>query len=94
MDASDIFYKIQWKKSAKKELKKINKKDILKILSQVESLSKNPKPANSKKLLSTERTYRIRVGNYRVLYSVYQNQLIIEIIRVGHRQNIYKTKNL
>ena len=83
-------YKIGWKKSATKELKKINKNDIPKVLKRVECLSTNPFPSNSKKYLGAEHTYRMRVGNYRILYSVYQKKLIICVIRVGHRKNIYK----
>ena len=83
-------YKIEWKKSATKELKKINKNDIPKVLNQIECLSTNPFPSNHIKYLGAKHTYRIRVGNYRILYSVYQKKLIIYVIRVGHRKNIYK----
>lgn len=83
-------YKIEWKKSAIKELKKINKKEIPKILNQIEKLAENPFPANYKKFLGTEHVYRIRIGNYRVLYSLYENELIIEVIKVVDRKNIYK----
>jgi mRNA interferase RelE/StbE len=83
-------YKIIWKNSAKKELKKIDKKEIPNILNQVEKLSLEPFPKNHKKLIATEHIYRIRVGNYRVIYSIEDDRLVIEIIRVRHRKEVYK----
>ena len=83
-------FNIKWKSSAKKELKKIDRNEILKILIEIEKLSKEPYPINYKKLLGTEHIYRIRIGNYRVIYSVQNGELIIEIIRVRHRKEVYK----
>lgn len=83
-------YKILWKISAKKELKKLDKKEIPKIIKEVENLSSNPYPNNHKKLQGSENSYRIRIGNYRVIYSIYNNELIIQIIKIGHRKDIYK----
>ena len=83
-------YKIEWKNSAKKELKQLPKQAIKKILSTVEQLQNNLHPAGSKKLIGLKHTYRLRTGNYRIIYSVKENYLIIEIIRIGHRKNIYK----
>ena len=83
-------YTIKWKASAKKELKKIDKKEIPKILKAVESLAIDPHPANHKKLLGTDHIYRIRIGNYRVVYFLEDNELIIEIVRVKHRKDVYK----
>lgn len=82
-------YNIRWKKSAVKELKKINKNYILKILKAVENLSSEPYPRGVKKLIGSEITYRIRIGDYRVIYDVYKSELIVEIIRVRHRKNVY-----
>jgi len=79
-------------KSAIKELKNLDKKIIPKIISAVENLSFEPFPIGVKKLASTEFTYRIRVGDYRIVYTLFRNQLIIEIIKVGHRKDIYKNK--
>ena len=83
-------FSIKWKSSAKKELKKIDRTEILKILSEIEKLKKEPYPTNHKKLLGTEHIYRIRIGNYRIIYSVINDELIIEVIRVRHRKEVYK----
>jgi len=82
-------YNIEWKTSAKKELRKIDKKEIPKIIEAVENLALNPHPANHKKLLGTEHNFRIRIGNYRVVYFLEDDKLLIEIIRVRHRKDAY-----
>jgi len=83
-------FSIKWKSSAKKELKKIDRTEISKIFSEIEKLSQEPYPTNHKKLLGTEHIYRIRVGNYRIIYSVINDELVIEVIRVRHRKEVYK----
>ena len=83
-------FEIKWKASAKKELKKIDKSEIPKILNEIEKLSQEPYPINHKKLLGTEHIFRIRVGNYRVIYYIENRELIIEIIRVRHRKEAYR----
>ena len=83
-------YKVKWKQSAKKELKKLGKVAIPRIINAVESLSLDPYPAGSRKLYGAEHLYRLRVGDYRVIYSVEGKVLLIEIIRIGYRRDIYR----
>ena len=83
-------FEIRWKASAKKELKKIDKVEIKKIVSEIEKLSLEPYPTNHKKILGTEHIFRIKIGSYRVIYSIENQQLIIEIIRVRHRKEAYR----
>ena len=82
-------YRIQVKKTAEKELGKIPKKELLKILEKIEGLSDNPHPAESMKL-SNQDKYRVRVGNYRILYRVEDNILTVFVIKIGHRKDIYR----
>ena len=83
-------YKIEWKSSAIKELQKLPRPMISKIVSAVDNLSSNPFPQGVRKLVGTEDTYRIRIGDYRVLYNIIENRLVIEIIRVRHRKDAYR----
>jgi mRNA interferase RelE/StbE len=83
-------YKIEWKRSAIKELRGLEKDIIKKILTEVGKLAGNPHPAGSKKLRGSKYSYRLKMGNYRVVYKVSASVLTIEIIRVGHRREIYK----
>jgi mRNA interferase RelE/StbE len=82
-------YKIEWKRSAVKELRSLPKDAVLKIVEAVEQLSTNPYPAGVKKLIGAQHTYRIREGSYRVIFTVVASSLVIEVIRVGHRKDVY-----
>lgn len=83
-------YSIEWKSSAKKELRRLPKKLISNIITAVEALKDNPYPAGSKKIIGTEHTYRRRISDYRIVYSIENKHLVIEIIRVGHRKDVYR----
>lgn len=82
-------YEIFFKESVYKDFRKIQKKDLQRILSEIEELSSDPRPSGSEKLTGKD-LYRIRQGNYRILYSIQDNQLTIWIIKVGHRKGIYR----
>ena len=82
-------YRIVIKKSAAKEIEKIQKQDRIRIVEKIRSLSSDPRPSGSKKLSGKEK-YRIRQGNYRILYQVIDDALVINVVKVGHRRDIYK----
>jgi len=83
-------FEIRWKQSAGKELKKLPQSVIGRILPVVEALANDPIPANSVKLSGADHTYRIRIGDYRLIYNVLNRTLTIEVIRVGHRKDVYR----
>ena len=83
-------YRVRWKKSAQKELKKLNKEIILRVLELVENLAHDPYPDGCRKLRGSQHIYRFRIGDYRVVYDVQSDILTIEIIRIGHRKEIYR----
>ena len=83
-------YKIEWKQSATNELKKLPLGAIPRILKTVAQLSTDPHPLGVRKLVGSEHTYRLRVGVYRIVYSVMATELVIEIIRVKHRKDVYR----
>lgn len=83
-------YKIEWKRSALKEIRQIPKENASRIFKAVDELAANPFPNKVKKLADSERGFRIRVGDYRVIYNIFSQILIIEIVRVKHRKEVYK----
>jgi mRNA interferase RelE/StbE len=83
-------YKIEWKTSASRELRNLPKDVIAQIVTRVTSLGEDPFPSGVKKLAGAEHTYRIRFSSYRVIYTVSKDNRIVEIVRVGHRQSLYK----
>jgi len=83
------FYKVNFVKSVKKDFKKIRKLEVAKILDAIDELAKNPRSSKSKKLKG-EKLYRLRVGNYRVIYDIQENVMLIFVIKLGHRSDIYR----
>ena len=84
-----VKYKILIKRSVEKDLQKIPKKDVTKILKIIEALADNPYPSNVKKL-SHEEKYRIRFRQYRILYQIENEILTIYIVKVAHRKDVYR----
>ncbi len=83
-------YRIEWKRSALRELKRIDRQVILRIVAVVESLATCPLPNGVRKLQGSRRTYRLRVGTYRVIYELYEVHLVVEIVRISHRKDAYR----
>ncbi len=86
-----VNYKILIKPSAVKELTELPKKDIQRITKKIHALSSVPRPPGCEKL-SGEEKYKIRQGNYRIIYLIGDNQLIIVVIKIGHRKHVYKKR--
>ena len=84
-----IQYQIVLLPAAKKSLSKLPKKLQLRIQGAVSTLTSNPLPPVAKKLVGRD-TYRVRVSDYRIVYSVLNNILTVKIISIGHRREIYR----
>ncbi|HHP7233595.1 MAG TPA: type II toxin-antitoxin system RelE/ParE family toxin [Desulfobacterales bacterium] len=82
-------YKIFFKKSVQKDLSFLPKNDLKKILSRIQKLGEDPRPAGCEKLTGQER-YRLRQGRYRILYSIQDDELVVWIVNVGHRKDVYR----
>ncbi len=82
-------YKIFFRRSATKDLERIPKNDLKRILNRIASLAKNSRPIGHEKLAGQER-YRIRQGNYRIVYSIQDAELFVWIVKIGHRRDVYR----
>ncbi len=82
-------YRIIVKQSVAKDLRKIPKKDVKRILAAIKTLAENPRPPQSKKLSGQER-YRLRQGSYRILYSIEDGNLVVCVVKVGNRRDVYR----
>ena len=83
------FYRVIFTKSVKKDFRKIPKLEVSKILNEIAYLAKNPRSSKTKKLKG-EKLYRLRVGNYRVIYDIQDNLMLIFVVKLGHRSDIYR----
>lgn len=83
-------YKVELKNSVKKSLASLPKSVINKITGLIDALANNPYPSGYKKLIGSDHTYRIGTGDYRIIYSVFDDCLTFHIIKIGHRKDVYK----
>ena len=83
-------FSIQWRNSTRKDVRGLPRQEVARLIDAVGQLAADPLPHGSQKLSGSERTYRIRVGDYRVIYEVLTESRIVEIQRVRHRKDVYR----
>ena len=83
-------YRIDLTRSCAKELDELPSREVVRLLAAIESLGSNPRPRRCKKLTGSARSYRVRVGNYRVLYEVNDLNKAVTVYAAGHRGEVYK----
>lgn len=82
-------YRIEIKRTAAKELAQVPPKDRGRIVSRVQALADDPRPAGAEKLSGQER-YRVRQGDHRILYEIEDDILRVVVVKIGHRRNVYR----
>lgn len=83
-------YLIEYSKTVKKDIKKIPKKDLQQIVEKIYKLSIDPRQSGIKKLSGTRDLYRARCGDYRIIYEIRDNELVVLVIKIGHRSDVYR----
>ncbi len=81
-------YKLIFRPSVWKDLDIVPKADVRRILKKIDSLAEEPRPLGSTKL-SGQEAYRIRQGNYRIIYTIEDKNLVIVVVKIGHRRDVY-----
>ena len=82
-------YEIRFRKSVARDLRKIPTRDVRRILSRIDALSEDPRPADCTRLTGLDH-YRVRIGHYRVIYQIEDNYLVVEVIKIAHRSTVYR----
>lgn len=84
-------YSVLIKTSASKELEAVEPRTVrVRIVSRIQGLSQTPRPHGSQKLAGEEERYRIRQGAYRIVYSVDDERRVVEVVKIGHRRDVYR----
>ncbi len=83
-------YDIEISETAEKQLKKLQRGDQRRVARAIVALADEPRPRGSRKLSGYSDVFRVRVGRYRVIYSVSGNRLIVIILKIGHRKDVYR----
>lgn len=82
-------YDIEFTRNATRELRRINNPILSRLMKAIEGLREDPRPQGSKKLVGQDDLWRIRVGDYRIIYSIADAIKVVTITRVAHRSNVY-----
>lgn len=82
-------YSVLIKRSAAKEIEALPPKDRRRVVARIHSLGSNPRPVGCEKL-SGEEKYRLRQGDYRILYEIVDRELIVTVVKVGNRRDVYR----
>lgn len=83
-------YSLEIKRSAARELEQVPLKDRRRIVTRIQALAHDPRPPGAEKLSGQER-YRIRQGDYRILYEIEDQILRVMVVKIGHRRDVYRT---
>jgi mRNA interferase RelE/StbE len=85
-----VAYGVHFKPSAADAIRKLPKSQQRRVIAKAEALAETPRPPGCRKLLGEDELYRVRVGDYRIVYAVRDQDLIILVVRVGHRREVYR----
>lgn len=83
-------YRVEFTSAAARQAKKLPRPARERLLTAIEKLGGDPRPPGSAKLVGEETAWRLRVGDYRIIYDVYDDVLTVLIVRAGHRREIYR----
>jgi len=85
-------YTITFAQSARKDLERLSASIVNRIFFKIEALAQNPRPSSCRKLQGVENLWRIRAGDYRVVYQVFDEELVVDIVAVRHRSKAYRPR--
>ncbi len=83
-------FTVQYKKSAEKDLESLPTGIVQRIHDAILELAKNPRPFGCRKLKGFDNKYRIRIGDYRVIYEIHENTVVVLIVQISHRKDAYR----
>ncbi len=83
-------YEVYLERAAERDLKRLSAKDFRRIISHLKPLSKTPRPSGCRKITGSKRDWRIRVGNYRIIYEIDAKAKAVKVMRVRHRREAYR----
>lgn len=83
-------YSIEFRPGVLKSLKRFPKKDLLRIKKKIEGLGRNQPEPDTTKMQGNNSFHKVRTGNYRIIYEIHEDKLVILVVKIGHRKDVYK----
>ena len=85
-------YRVEIKRSAVKEIAALPKREQRRVVRAITALADDPRPDGVRKMAGSENAYRVRVGDYRIVYQIFDGVLIVHVVRVGRRRDVYRRR--
>ncbi len=85
-------YRVEVKPSVERDLAGLEKRDRLRVARKIDALAEDPRPAGVEKLSGEDDLWRVRAGDYRIIYAIRDDVLLVLVVRVGHRRDVYRKK--
>ena len=82
-------YEVLLERRAERDLKKVSQETFYRIIPKIKALSENPKPAGCRKITGSKNDWRIRIGDYRIIYEIDEKEKAVKVMRVRHRREVY-----
>jgi mRNA interferase RelE/StbE len=83
-------YEVYLERAAEQDLRRLSARNFQRIIPRIKALAENPRPTGCRKISGSWRDWRIRVGHYRVIYEVDDNEKVVRVMRVKHRREAYR----
>jgi mRNA interferase RelE/StbE len=88
-----VTFSIEVAPTAERQLRRLDAENRARIAAHIRSLGADPRPSGAEQLSAPESLWRIRVGSYRVVYQIRSSQLVVLVLRIGHRRDVYRQLN-
>jgi mRNA interferase RelE/StbE len=83
-------YEVLLERRAERDIKRLPKEIFDRLIPHLKALSENPKPSGCRKISGSRSDWRIRIGDYRVIYEVNEQEHAVKVMRIRHRKNVYR----
>jgi mRNA interferase RelE/StbE len=83
-------YEVLLERRAERDLKKLSQAMFYRVIPQIKDLSENPKPSGCRKITGSKNDWRIRIGDYRIIYEIDEKEKAVKVMRIRHRREVYK----
>ena len=83
-------YEVYLERAAERDLKRLSAEDFHGVIPHIKALTKNPRPSGCRKITGSKSDWRIRVGDYRILYEIDEKSKAVRVMRVRHRRDVYR----
>jgi len=85
-------YRVEVARRAMRALERLARPDQQRVRAAIDLLANDPRPPGCVKLAGEDRTYRVRTGDYRIVYDVIDDRLVVQVVRIGHRREVYRSR--